>query len=447
MFGLFGQKKPAAPSPHSKKRHAQIADTDGYPKSPEMSLADKLNIIGGGLRDLDPLGRGGNMQAAHGQVNGRLAQLQKDMDVRRQIDLMKQATQGMNPQQQALAMANPQAFTSRQINNQFQDPLAVRSSERQDALAESTINNTNFNQGMATDKFEYQQGRDGVMDGRYANEWEYRQDRDDVGDQQWQQAFDYRGNQDAIANGLARQRLDADAQGGSGYFGTTVPYRKPDGSIGYRQLAKDGNSIEVNFGEGAQPLSPQEIAGQKAFGSTTGKATGEAQAGLPNAIAGARDTLRTLDFVRNHPGMKAGLGPIDGSPLKPDWMKSDDARGFDAAAAQLQGQAFLQGYQQLKGAGVITDFEGGKAEDSLARLNRAQSPKDYKAALDDFGGIVARGMARQYEMAGQPVPDDISAMLSQNLIGGNQAPVQGQEQDGYIFLGGDPSNPQSWRRK
>lgn len=222
-----------------------------------------------------------------------------------------------------------------------------------------------------------------------------------------------------------------------------------EGNLQVGQLG-NGQIVQAKTPEGMKLLSPYEKSMQMSQGRVSGKAVGDAAAGLPNAIAGARDTLDTLRMVRNHSGMADALGPIDS--LKPPILQSKDAIGFNAAADQIQGQTFLQGYQQLKGAGVITDFEGGKAEDSLARLNRSQTPEQYKAALDDFQGIVARGMARQYERAGQPVPDDVAQIVEnygRRESGGNSAltpPKIGEVVDGWTYNGGDPADPASYSR-
>lgn len=65
----------------------------------------------------------------------------------------------------------------------------------------------------------------------------------------------------------------------------------------------------------------------------------------------------------------------------------------------LQGGAFLQARQLLKGGGAITDYEGRKAEEAFARLNKAQSPADFKAALDDFNYFVQQGVKKLQSQA------------------------------------------------
>jgi flagellar protein FlgJ len=87
-------------------------------------------------------------------------------------------------------------------------------------------------------------------------------------------------------------------------------------------------------------------------------------------------------------------------------------KGNDALARykQLQGQAFLQAYNLLKGGGAITDIEGKKAESAMARLDRAQSEDTFKEALKDFRDAIESGITKLKAKAGAgPVAPAASA--------------------------------------
>jgi len=64
---------------------------------------------------------------------------------------------------------------------------------------------------------------------------------------------------------------------------------------------------------------------------------------------------------------------------------------------QIRGTTFLQAFESLKGGGAITEVEGKKAEQAIARLSRAQSMPAFQAALDDLASVIRRGqdVARQ----------------------------------------------------
>ena len=87
-------------------------------------------------------------------------------------------------------------------------------------------------------------------------------------------------------------------------------------------------------------------------------------------------------------------------------------RACPARSSSSKGGAFLAGRQLLKGGGAITDFESQKAEAAFARLNQAQSPKDFKAALDDFNSAVQEGVRKLEQQAGAaPSQPGLAAMM------------------------------------
>jgi hypothetical protein len=60
----------------------------------------------------------------------------------------------------------------------------------------------------------------------------------------------------------------------------------------------------------------------------------------------------------------------------------------------LDGQAFLQAFESLKGGGQITEIEGQKATQALGRLDDYQDPEDYKQALIELRDILSTAMGR-----------------------------------------------------
>ena len=106
---------------------------------------------------------------------------------------------------------------------------------------------------------------------------------------------------------------------------------------------------------------------------------------------------------------------------------------FRVVADQLGGKAFLQAFESLKGGGQITEVEGKKATDAIARLNRAQSDSEYEVALNDLRGVVGSAYKRATGKDYQAPQAD----------GG---PAAGTVVDGYRFKGGDPSKQENWER-
>ena len=105
----------------------------------------------------------------------------------------------------------------------------------------------------------------------------------------------------------------------------------------------------------------------------------------------AQSMLNAIDTVMNHPSLENILGPIEGRRETFFTQGTSDAL---AAADQLTGKVFMEAYQGLKGGGQITEIEGEKAQNAIARLQRTQSPEAYKAALDDLKSIITKALER-----------------------------------------------------
>jgi len=140
----------------------------------------------------------------------------------------------------------------------------------------------------------------------------------------------------------------------------------------------------------------QALAQAGATGATTGEKTATAQFDLPRVESNIDLALGDINKLKNHPG----LGNITGLYSKAPIIPGTDQAAADALAKQVQGQTFLQAYNALKGAGAITETEGAKAEASVARLERAQSTKDYRDALDDLAKVLKAGKERMRKQAG-----------------------------------------------
>lgn len=165
-----------------------------------------------------------------------------------------------------------------------------------------------------------------------------------------------------------------------------------------------------------QPVGqiPKNVAGA-AEAKETGKAAGEAKAGIPAAEAVANQVNSLVDSLINDPKLKEMVGPV--AARLPN--VSADAARVQGKMDQVSGQAFLAARQMLKGGGAITDYEGKRAEAAMARMNAAQSLPDYVAALNEFKEAVTAGVDKLRQSAGgaggnagaaSPPPNAINAL-------------------------------------
>ena len=77
-----------------------------------------------------------------------------------------------------------------------------------------------------------------------------------------------------------------------------------------------------------------------------------------------------------------------------------DTAGFRTLYDSLKGQAFLEAFARIKGAGAITEVEGAKATQALLKLNNAQSEKEFIKYAREFQENAQKGMALAKEKAG-----------------------------------------------
>lgn len=212
--------------------------------------------------------------------------------------------------------------------------------------------------------------------------------------------------------------------GGEKYYGSTVPYYDKDGNLRYRQLGDKGGGKDLDFGPGstAAPTTRTvdtgtelitigpggqevkrttkenyEAAKDTAQGSTEGKAAGEAVSSLPADLMQADQTIKNIDQLLTSKGLNSIVGSVD--QFRPSWTMGADGRDALTRLKQLQGGAFLQAYGLLKGGGQITEVEGGKAQDAMARMDRSLDEPHFRAALKDFRDAVEQGVAKMKERA------------------------------------------------
>ena len=168
--------------------------------------------------------------------------------------------------------------------------------------------------------------------------------------------------------------------------------------------ARDLQKIEIEKGK----LSPEYIA-LEAKQKQAGKQSAINEAAMPGVIANATEAIKKIDELvgtapvvdangkvttpgsKPHPGFSQAVGA--GVPgLK--YVPGTNAADFNARLEEIQGGAFLEAYNTLKGGGSITEVEGKKATAAITRMSTAQSEKEFKTAARDFQTVLRNGIAR-----------------------------------------------------
>jgi hypothetical protein len=210
-------------------------------------------------------------------------------------------------------------------------------------------------------------------------------------------------------------------------FGMNPVYgQTPDGRTVLGTVGNDGTFKQLDLPEGFTPQSgvekidmgtswqlrdkkdgrivgvvPKDLTGAEAQ-KAKGKIQGQVQAALPGDIATADQTVKQIDDLIKNPGLDSIVGPLD--QFRGSVALGDQGRDALARYNQLKGRAFLQAYSTLRGGGQITEVEGAKAENAMARMDRAQSEADFRAALTDFRDAVKTGVQKLKEKAGVAAP-------------------------------------------
>ena len=142
-------------------------------------------------------------------------------------------------------------------------------------------------------------------------------------------------------------------------------------------------------------------AGAIAAGKIEGENEANSAATIDADLAQADEAMALIDSVVNDPALASITGMVQGN-LPPLTQGGVD---LNVKIQQLQGKAFLEAFESLKGGGAISEREGTAATAAMARLDRAQSTEEYQAALLELKDILAKGVERARVKAGKaPAP-------------------------------------------
>lgn len=167
------------------------------------------------------------------------------------------------------------------------------------------------------------------------------------------------------------------------------------GAVAAAQAPYDLQSIDSPnggkiTGSRADILGMGPIQSQTPVEAKAADTTFAAQTEFPQVAATAQQSLDLIQKLQTHPGRKFGTGMTGMLPAAP----GTDVKDFTTLLDQARGQTFLAAYNQLKGGGQITEIEGKKAENAIARLDRTQSEQGFMTALSDLRSVIQAGLTR-----------------------------------------------------
>lgn len=139
---------------------------------------------------------------------------------------------------------------------------------------------------------------------------------------------------------------------------------------------------------------------------------------LPRTLTQAETTLRLVDElvgskdgkVKPHKGLDVATGLS--SKIDPrNYVAGTDATDFNTRLDQLKGTQFMDAYQSLKGGGQITEVEGKKATDAIARMNTSTSKEAFTKAAREYQDVI-RGAVNRSKMKAGLTNKDVAAQAS-----------------------------------
>lgn len=136
------------------------------------------------------------------------------------------------------------------------------------------------------------------------------------------------------------------------------------------------------------------LIGQQLKNDELREKAGERARAKDAAIAGTAAQISVIDKALTHPGRSTATG-LSGTVDPRNFVPGTDATDFRVVLDQIGGTAFLQAFESLKGGGQITEVEGKKATDAMARLSRAQSDAEFERSLLDLREVMSKAYERQ----------------------------------------------------
>jgi hypothetical protein len=142
----------------------------------------------------------------------------------------------------------------------------------------------------------------------------------------------------------------------------------------------------------------------------TGEDIGNAKKNFGKDKSRADYLIKKIDELETHPGFKKAVGvfnsdlggiPVPFGATVTGMIPGTDVTNWNKRFKEVQGQSYLQGIQELKGTGAITEKEGQAAQDAITRMSVSTDEKEFKQAAADFKAVIKRGIDRQARKAGQ----------------------------------------------
>jgi len=202
---------------------------------------------------------------------------------------------------------------------------------------------------------------------------------------------------------------------------------------------------------GRRPTGPEMTAQAEALKKgevAKAEDLAKVQIDLPKTEENADYLVTKIDELTSHPGFERSVGikgagmlfglrdnPISGT-AEADWM---------SRFKEIQGQSFLQGIQNLRGMGALSNQEGEAATKAIQRMNTSQSEAEFKAAAADFKEIITRGVDIARTKLGMQPKYNTTPESKQQEPSKAPEKLTKQDRDAIEWLRNNPNDPRAAR--
>lgn len=217
-----------------------------------------------------------------------------------------------------------------------------------------------------------------------------------------------------------KYQTDAAGGGGPPGLGSTIyTGRDAEGNVVPMQAGDNGQFYQTELPEGVS-FDPGALNAERAAGNKYGAGAGQAAFDLPAVEAQTEFAINNLNDLIYQTD-ESGQVQTDrlGQPVPNRGMQEQFGTGwfgiptgqtlpaiagtekanFQARKDQVQGQAFLQAIESLKGSGAVSEVEGLKATQAIIRAQSSQSEGEFVKAVQEAISIYQRGLENARQQA------------------------------------------------
>lgn len=265
-----------------------------------------------------------------------------------------------------------------------------------------------------------------------------------------QQAVDVRSAQ----VGLGQQRWETEQQfrerqaaEKAGQFQQGMEFKQQQAGTQQKQWETEQERMNRQAETAAQKAQTAAEKEQRAAAATQLKTKIDRtnlQGGYRGAVAQIDDSIKLIDKLVKHPGLARNYGKLGVVPNVP----GSDAADAAALMEQFKAKVGLTELSRLAAAGVtltpVSNADIVMVKQAGANIDKEQSVEQARQQMLTFKQILQRAKEEAATTYGQL---DSLYDVREDPRQPAGAPAVGAVEDGYEYVGGDPANPSSWRKR